>query len=59
MIAKARVGTLEIAYERFGRAGDPPVLIAAVDRALEVLNWRPELDLTAMVRDAWTASWRA
>jgi len=41
------------------RAGDPPVLIAAVDRALEVLNWRPELDLTAMVRDAWTASWRA
>jgi len=41
------------------RAGDPPVLIAAVDRALEVLNWRPELDLHAMVRDAWVASGRS
>ena len=36
------------------RAGDPPVLVASVDKARSVLGWQPELDLHAMVRDAWT-----
>jgi UDP-glucose 4-epimerase len=35
------------------RAGDPPVLVAAVDKALDELGWCAQLDLQAMVRDAW------
>lgn len=38
------------------RAGDPAVLVAAVDRAAAVLGWRADLDLHAMVRDAWEFS---
>ena len=41
------------AEERPRRAGDPPVLIAANDRAREELGWRPERTLDAMVGDAW------
>jgi UDP-glucose 4-epimerase len=36
------------------RAGDPPELVASVERARAVLGWAPELDLDAMVKDAWT-----
>jgi UDP-glucose 4-epimerase len=39
------------------RVGDPPVLVAAPDRAREVLGWtaaRP--DLAAMIASAW--EWR-
>jgi UDP-glucose 4-epimerase len=36
------------------RAGDPPVLVAAVDRAEKVLGWRAvESDLEYIVRSAW------
>ncbi len=36
------------------RAGDPPVLVAAVERAARVLGWRAERDsIDAIVRDAW------
>jgi UDP-glucose-4-epimerase GalE len=39
------------------RAGDPAVLVAKVDRAASVLNWRAErTDLDSIVRDAW--SWK-
>jgi UDP-arabinose 4-epimerase len=35
------------------RVGDPPVLVADPRRAEAVLGWRAELDLDAMVGDAW------
>jgi UDP-glucose 4-epimerase len=36
------------------RAGDPAVLVAASDRAREVLGWKPEhAELTGIVSDAW------
>jgi UDP-glucose 4-epimerase len=39
------------------RAGDPPVLVAAADRAAEVLGWRPKRPtLEEMVGSAW--AWR-
>jgi UDP-glucose 4-epimerase len=39
------------------RAGDPPVLVAAADRALAELDWRPEHStLEEMIGSAW--SWR-
>ncbi|WP_019632403.1 UDP-glucose 4-epimerase GalE [Actinomadura atramentaria] len=36
------------------RPGDPAVLIASSDKIHRMLGWKPERDLTAMVRDAWT-----
>jgi UDP-glucose 4-epimerase len=39
------------------RPGDPPVLVAAADRAATILGWRPRQDeLEAMVGSAW--AWR-
>jgi UDP-glucose 4-epimerase len=39
------------------RPGDPPVLVAAIERAAEVLGWRPERSsLEAMIASAW--AWR-
>ena len=35
------------------RPGDPAVLVAAIDRAREVLCWQPTRDLATMVGDAW------
>jgi UDP-glucose 4-epimerase len=35
------------------REGDPATLIASNERAREVLGWRPQRDLHAMVLDAW------
>ena len=37
------------------RAGDPPVLVASIDRAAELLGWRPTRStLEAMIGSAWT-----
>ena len=36
------------------RPGDPAVLVASSARIQAELGWRPERDLHAMVRDAWT-----
>jgi UDP-glucose 4-epimerase len=39
------------------RAGDPPELVAAIERAAEVLGWRPERStLDEMIGSAW--AWR-
>jgi UDP-glucose 4-epimerase len=39
------------------REGEPPVLVADISRAREVLGWEPERsDLATIVRDAW--QWR-
>jgi UDP-glucose 4-epimerase len=39
------------------RAGDPPVLIAAIDRARDILGWTPSRSsLEAMIGSAW--AWR-
>ncbi|MGH2474029.1 MAG: UDP-glucose 4-epimerase GalE [Candidatus Limnocylindrales bacterium] len=39
------------------RVGDPPVLVAAAERAAEILGWRPQRPtLEAMVGSAW--AWR-
>lgn len=38
------------------RAGDPASLVASNARALELLGWRPTLNLDAMVRDSWEFS---
>jgi UDP-glucose 4-epimerase len=39
------------------RAGDPPILVAAADRAAEILGWAPvHTSLEAMVGSAW--AWR-
>jgi UDP-glucose 4-epimerase len=39
------------------RPGDPPVLVATIERAAEVLGWRPaRSSLEAMIRSAW--EWR-
>jgi UDP-glucose-4-epimerase GalE len=39
------------------REGDPPILVAAIDRARDVLDWRPERStLEEMIESAW--SWR-
>ena len=36
------------------RAGDPPVLVAAIDRAREVLGWTPRRSqLPEMIGSAW------
>jgi UDP-glucose 4-epimerase len=35
------------------RPGDPPVLVAAHDRAASLLGWRPQRHLAQAVADAW------
>lgn len=48
------VAGLPLTYDRRARrAGDPPVLVAAHDRAEEILGWRPERTLRDAVADAW------
>src|SRR5215218_239057 len=37
-IARVRVGDIEIAYETFGRAGDPPVLLV-MGLATQMIGW--------------------
>ncbi|HYF22039.1 MAG TPA: UDP-glucose 4-epimerase GalE [Caulobacteraceae bacterium] len=36
------------------REGDAPVLVAVNDKARDVLGWRPQYDLKAIVESAWT-----
>ena len=36
------------------RVGDPPVLLAAADKAMDVLGWRPQFDLRQIVETAWS-----
>ncbi len=35
------------------RPGDPAVLVAANNRAAEVLHWKPEHDLEDIISSAW------
>lgn len=35
------------------RAGDPPALVAAIDKAADLLDWTPSRTLEQMVTDAW------
>jgi UDP-glucose 4-epimerase len=52
--AARRVTGHEIpAHEEPRRAGDPPQLVAAADRAREELGWRPRRSLDDMIADAW------
>ena len=37
------------------RAGDPPAVVAAVDRITDLLGWRAAHDLRGMVESAWNA----
>ena len=37
------------------RAGDPAVLVANIDKAEMILNWRPERTLDQMVEDTFKA----
>jgi len=50
-----RITGLDIGYRVAGRrAGDPPCLVAAGDRAKEVLGWKPSFgDLGEIIRTAW------
>ncbi|MGJ9424959.1 UDP-glucose 4-epimerase GalE [Nesterenkonia halotolerans] len=43
------------AVEEPRRAGDPAVLVASGQRALDDLGWQPTRDIRQMVSDAWTA----
>jgi UDP-glucose-4-epimerase GalE len=57
--AFARVSGRPLEPELLGRrAGDPPQLVAAIDRAVEALGWRPTHSnpIDTMVEDAWKAS---
>jgi UDP-glucose 4-epimerase len=52
--AARRVTGNEItAREEPRRAGDPPQLVAAADRAREELGWAPKHGLDRMIADAW------
>ena len=52
--AARRVTGREIVVREEGRrAGDPPELVAANDRARDELGWAPRRDLEAMIADAW------
>jgi UDP-glucose 4-epimerase len=37
------------------RPGDPPAVVASVDRAADALQWRARRDVSDMVESAWTA----
>ena len=55
LLAVAEVTDRDLAIiEAPRRAGDPPSLVAANDRAGELLGWTPTRDLRAMVADAWS-----
>jgi UDP-glucose 4-epimerase len=43
------------AVEEGRRAGDPAVLIASVEKAEEILKWKPTRNLEAMISDAYAA----
>jgi len=35
------------------RAGDPAVLLAAIDKAKNELGWKPEASLTEIITSSW------
>jgi UDP-glucose 4-epimerase len=37
------------------RPGDPPAVVASVDRAADALQWKARHDVSDMVESAWTA----
>lgn len=41
------------------RPGDPPTVVASVDRAAQLLNWKATHAVTDMVESAWTAMQRS
>ncbi len=51
--ARAVTGVDIVAREEPRRAGDPPQLVAANERARTGLGWAPEKTLEDMIRDAW------
>ena len=51
--ARAVTGRAIEAREEGRRAGDPPRLVAANEKARQGLGWAPEKSLEHMVRDAW------
>ena len=51
--ARAVTGVDIVAREEPRRAGDPPQLVAANERAKAGLGWTPEKTLEDMIRDAW------
>jgi UDP-glucose-4-epimerase GalE len=56
VLATARevTGTEIPAEDCPAREGDPPILVAAADRAHRVLGWKPtRSDLTSIIRSAW------
>lgn len=57
VLAATRQATgIEIEPQIVGRRpGDPPTLVAATDRAAEVLDWRAKYDLADVARSAWEA----
>jgi UDP-glucose 4-epimerase len=55
--AVSRVKKIQLAtIDAPRRAGDPAVLVANIDKAEMILNWRPERSLDQMVEDTFKAS---
>jgi UDP-glucose 4-epimerase len=55
--AASRVKKIQLAtIDAPRRAGDPAVLVANIDKAEMILNWRPERSLDQMVEDTFKAS---
>ncbi len=53
--AVARVSGRPFEVERVGRReGDAPILVADNSKALQVLGWRPQYDLSKILESAWT-----
>jgi UDP-glucose 4-epimerase len=58
--ARAVTGRPITAIDSPERAGDPPSLVAKVERAAKVLGWRAKrTDLTQIIGDAWASMKRA
>jgi UDP-glucose 4-epimerase len=51
--ARRVTGREIVAEEAPRRPGDPPRLVAAMERARDGLGWTPERSLEDMIRDAW------
>ena len=59
-VARKVTGRTIATHDAPPRAGDPPSLVAKVDRAAKVLGWRAKRsDLTRIVSDAWAWKLRA
>lgn len=50
----SRVNAVNVPFKvGMRRLGDVPICIAGVDKAMQVLGWKANLDLDAMCRDSW------